>query len=398
MRILIFSEIFPPYVSGVASYVDVLKKELTALSHEVLVVTASPNIKEVFYSQMEYNIYCPAKKTDNKYGFECKDIKNPNLIALLSDFKPDVVHIHTDTKIGYLGLTVADKCSVPVVFTIHDYFMDRYAANSSRMIWNLKTIREKRHFCDMLDNADVVTSSCSRAAIFVQKADRRRRILVVHSHTDTDKFDYHNTSPAAVKKMREKLGLSTNGTVALFAGKLTIEKNLEFVLTAFAKYISPADNIQLLLVGDGTETDYLHRLCRTLKIDDRVFFTGAVANSIMPSIYSSCDIYVCSSEDSMMSMSFVEAMSCGLPVLVKEDKEKIVHKTIINGTNGFVYTKKAEFAQYLKRMSELSEEQRLRIREGVRRSLIAMEEDNMAQQYLKVYHIAIKKYRSKIYK
>ena len=99
-----------------------------------------------------------------------------------------------------------------------------------------------------------------------------------------------------------------------------------------------------------------------------------------------------------MSMSFVEAMSCGLPVLVKEDKEKIVHKTIINGTNGFVYTKKAEFAQYLKRMSELSEEQRLRIREGVRRSLIAMEEDNMAQQYLKVYHIAIKKYRSKIYK
>lgn len=398
MRILIFSEVFIPHISGVASYVDVLKKDLTALGNEVMIVTSSPTIKEVFYSQMEYNIYCPAKKADNKYGFECTNIKNPNLIELIMDFHPDVVHIHTDTKIGYLGLTVADKCSVPVVFTIHDYFMDRFAADSSRLLWEIKTRKEKAHFCDMLDNADVVTSSCSRAAIFVQKAERERRVVLVHSNTDTDEFDYRRTSDAAIRKLRVQFGLSPTATVAVFAGQLTVEKNLEFVLTAFSKYIKPSDNIQLLLVGDGTETNYLHRLCHTLKLEDRVFFTGSVANSLMPAIYASCDVYVCSSEDSLMSMSFVEAMSCGLPVLVKEDKEGIVHKTITHGVNGFVYKNKQGFAAYLKRFASLNEEERSRIREGVRNSLVTMDAGSMGQQYLKVYNIAIKKYKSKRYK
>ena len=398
MRVLIFSEVFTPHISGVASYVDVLKKDLVQLGNKVMIVTSSPTIKDVFYSQMECNLYCPAKKADNKYGFECVNIKNPNLIDLIMDFHPDVVHIHTDTKIGYLGLTIADKCSVPVVFTIHDYFMDRYAADSSRMLWEIKTRKEKAHFCDMLDNADVVTSSCSRAALFVQKAERKRRILVVRSHTDTHEFDYHSTTDAAIRKLRVQFGLSPDATVAVFAGQLTIEKNLEFVLTAFARYIKPEDHIQLLLVGDGTETDYLHRLCHTLKLEDRVFFTGSVANNQMPAIYASCDVYVCSAEDSLMSMSFVEAMACGLPVLVKEDKEMIVHKTITHGVNGFVYKRKLGFAEYLKRFSRLNEEERSRIREAVRHSIVTMDTDNMGQQYLKVYNIAINKYKNKLYK
>ena len=394
MRVLIFSEVYTPFVSGVASYVDILKKGLTSLSHEVMVVTSNPMLKEVFYSQLEKNIYCPARRANNKYGFECRGIHNGSLIDFIAGFNPDVVHIHTDTKIGYLGLTVADKCSVPVVFTIHDYFMDRFAADTSRMTWNIKTFFEKRHFCDMLDNADIVTSSCGRAALFVQKAERNRRVMLIHSNTDTERFDYHKTSREAILKTRAKFGLSAEATVAVFAGKLTVEKNLEFVLTAFAKYIKPSENIQMLIVGDGTEADYLRRLCHTLKLENRIIFAGAVANTMMPAIYSSCDIYVCSADDSLMSMSFVEAMACGLPVLVKEDKEGIVRSTVSHGVNGFVYSKRSELARYLKKLSSLDDEQRTIIRQSVRDSLVTIDDTHMAQQYLKAYQIAIKKYQA----
>ncbi len=396
MRVLIFTEVLAPYVSGVSSYVEVLKKGLEALSHQVLIVTSSTHVKDALYK--DGIIRCPAKTANNKYGFECKNYKDPKLVAFISQFKPDIVHIHTDTKIGYLGLTVADKCSRPVVFTIHDYFMDRFAADSSQMVWNIKTFFEKQHFRDMLDSADVVTSSCSRAALFVQKADRKRKVMLIRSNTDTEKFDYRSSTKASVRKMRLKLGLSPNSTVAVFAGKLTVEKNLEFVLTAFAKHIKKSDNIQLLIVGDGTETEYLRKLCRTLKIQDMVIFAGAVANSIMPDIYSSCDIYVCSADDGLMSMSFIEAMACGLPVLVKEDKEKIVHKTVQHGVNGFVYDKKSEFARYLKTLASLDEPKRRRIRQIVRDSLVTVDDTNMAQQYVKAYGIAIKKYKHRRYK
>ena len=377
MRILIFTEVLAPYVSGISSYVEVLRKGLEELSHQVLIVTSSPHIKEASYKNGV--IRCPAKFVNNKYGYECKNYNDPKIISFISSFDPDVVHIHTDTKIGYMGLIVADKTNSPVVFTIHDYFMDRFAADSSKLLWNVKTYFEKQHFRDMLDNADVVTSSCSRAAIFVQKAERRKKVFLIRSNTDTDQFDYNNSTKVSIRKMRQKLGLSENATVAVFAGNLTVEKNLEFVLSAFAAHLKKSDNIQLLIVGDGTETDYLKSLCAKLKIKDMVVFAGAVANSIMPDIYSACDIYVCSADDSLVSMSFLEAMGCGLPVLVKEDKEKIVNKMIKHGTNGFVFSKKAEFIKYLKTLSMLSESDRRRIRQIVRDSLVTADHSTMAE-------------------
>ncbi len=398
MRILLFTEVLAPYVSGISSYVEVLKNGLEKLSHQVIVVTSSVHITQAQYSQKEGVIRCPARKTNNKYGYECKNYNDATIINFISSFNPDVVHIHTDTKIGYLGLVIADKSSCPVVFTIHDYFMDRFAADKSRMMWNVKTYFEKQHFRDMLDNADVITSSCSRAALFIQKADRKRKVMLIHSATDTSRFDYHHSTKASIRKMRQKLGLSPKATVAVFAGKLTVEKNLEFVLAAFAQHIKRSDNIQLLIVGDGTETEYLKGVCRSLKINEMVFFAGSVANTIMPDIYSACDIYVCSSDDGLVSMSFLEAMACGLPVLVKEDKEKIVHKTINNGVNGFVYKKKSEFARYLKTLSELDENKRKRIKQIVRDSLVTTDETSMAERYENAYQIAIQKYRKKRYK
>ncbi len=396
MRILIFTEVVAPYVSGISSYVEVLKQGLEALGHNVIIVTSSPHIHDASYKHGI--IRCPARICNNKYGYEVKSYNDPKIVSFIASFKPDVVHIHTDTKIGYMGLLVADKTYSPVVFTIHDYFMDRFAADKSRLVWNVKTYFEKQHFRDMLDNADVVTSSCSRAAIFIQKADRKRKIMLIRSNTDTERFDYHNSTKASIKKMRSRLGLSQKATVAVFAGKLTIEKNLEFLLTSFARNIKRSDNIQLLIVGDGTETDYLKGICRQLKINDMVFFAGSVSNTVMPDIYSACDMYVCSADDALMSMSFVEAMACGLPVLVKEDKEKIVRRTIKHGVNGFVYNKGSEFARYLKTLSSLDETKRKHIRQIVRDSLITTDDTEMAKQYVKAYEIALQKYKRKRYK
>lgn len=396
MRILIFTEVLAPYVCGISSYVDVLKNGLEKLSHQVVIVTSSLHTQNAAFQNGI--VRCPAKKTNNKYGFECKNPSDAKTVEFISSFKPDVIHIHTDTKIGYMGLLVADKTGKPVVFTIHDFFMDRFASNKSRMMWNVKTYFEKQHFRDMLDNADVITSSCSRAEIFVKKADRKRKVMLIRSTTDTQKFDYRSSTKASNKKIRSKLGLSPKATVAVFAGKLTVEKNLEFVITAFAKHIKKSDNIQLLIVGDGSETNYLKGLCKTLKVNDTVFFSGSVANSIMPDIYSACDIYVCSSDDGLVSMSFLEAMACGLPVLVKEDKEHIVHKTIKHGVNGFVYKKKSEFAKYLKTLSSLDYSKKKRIKQIVRDSLVTEDDTKMAEQYVRAYEIAIMKYKNKRYK
>ncbi len=388
MNIAIFTEVIEPIVSGVSSYTAVLRKGLENLGHKVLIVTSSLYAKES-HKKMGI-IRCPAKKAKNKYGHECINISDSYVEKRLTDFKPDVVHIQTDTKIGYMGLLMADRLCCPVVFTIHDYYMDRYAYEKSQMVWRIKTWFEKKHFCDMIDNAHIITSSNKRASYFVHSAERNRKVWLIPSATDRSVFDYNNVSPENIAQMRQKLHVPEDAVIAVFAGDLSVEKNLEFFLVAFSKYIKQKDNIHLLIVGRGSELDHLRRIAAKFRIGDRVHFTGGVVHNIMPAIYSSCDIYVCSSEDSLMSMSFVEAMSCGLPVLIKEDKEKYVYNMIKDGVNGFVYKDGESFAKYLKKLAGFDESTKQQLKLIVRRSMKNNDVNYMARCTVQAYEQAIK--------
>lgn len=388
MNVAIFTEVMTPYVCGISSYVEVLKNGLESLGHRVIIVTSSMHTEESVFK--DGVVRCPAKKSFNKYGYECKNINDKYVSKFLNKFKPDVIHIQTDTKIGYMALNIADKLRCPVVFSVHDYFLDRFASDSSVIIWRIKTYFEKQHFCDMIDNAQVVASSNKRAATFVREAGRNRKVWLIPSAADRSVFDYRNSNEEAVKKMRRKLKLPQNAIVAVFAGDLSVDKNLEFVLGAFSKHLRHNSNIHFLVVGDGTELDHLKALTNRFHLNDRVHFTGMVAHSIMPAIYSSCDIYVCSSDDGLMSMSFVEAMSCGLPVLIKEDKEKFVYNMIKDKVNGFVYQNEKGFAEYLKTLSGFSPYKKHQLRQIVRGSMRNHDSEYMAKCMVKAYEQAIK--------
>lgn len=390
MNIAIFTEVMAPYVSGISSYVEVLRKGLAQLGHRVVIVTSSTHIDKTVMKNGV--IRCPAKKKHNKYGYECKNVRDPGVMELLDRFHPEIVHIQTDTRIGYLGLNVADRYRCPVVFTIHDYYSDRFAGEN-RLVWQIKTFFERRHFGDMIDNAQVITSSNSRAAEFIKDTGRRRRVMLIHNGTDKTLFDYRKCGRDAVAKMRRRLGVPKDSFTAVFAGDLSVDKNLEFVLSAFAKKLSKNDNIHLLIVGGGTELDYLKELCVKMKISDRVHFTGVLAHSIMPQVYSACDVYVCSSEDGLMSMSFVEAMACGLPVLVRADDDGHVKTMIEHNVNGFVFKTREDLAGYLRKLSSLSDEKRAKLRFIVRNSMNKTDSEYMAKRTEKAYLHAVKAMR-----
>ena len=118
----------------------------------------------------------------------------------------------------------------------------------------------------------------------------------------------------------EKLGIPLDATVACFVGRLGREKSVDVLLRFWAQEMKPEDNMRLMIVGDGPEKEPLEQLAKELKITDTVVFTGKVVHDELPPYIHTCDIYVTASLSDTNSISMLEGMAGGLPVLQLYDE------------------------------------------------------------------------------
>lgn len=90
--------------------------------------------------------------------------------------------------------------------------------------------------------------------------------------------------------------------------------NIECVLRAFQKIQKAVPESSLIVAGYGVEEAKLKDTAKTLNLRN-VEYTGKIANEKMPEIYDRADIYLNASLVDNMPLSFIEAFSCGLPIV-----------------------------------------------------------------------------------
>ncbi|MCA7971953.1 glycosyl transferase [Burkholderia sp. AU18528] len=130
-----------------------------------------------------------------------------------------------------------------------------------------------------------------------------RKISVIYNGVDGSAFAGAQADRAAFK-------LPDDAFLLLFVGDLrTPRKNLGTVLKALTKL--PA-NVHLAVAGYLPGSPYPEE-ARALGLDSRVHFLGLVKN--MPTLMRSVDAYVFPSRYEAMSLSLLEAMAAGLPVV-----------------------------------------------------------------------------------
>lgn len=98
-----------------------------------------------------------------------------------------------------------------------------------------------------------------------------------------------------------------------FIGRIEEQKGLEYLVKAMNTLKTKEDNIRLFIVGEGQLRDALEDLCKRLKLEDHIVFTGFIDNVLR--YYRDARIFVLPSVSEGMSSSLLEAMSCGLPVI-----------------------------------------------------------------------------------
>ncbi len=114
---------------------------------------------------------------------------------------------------------------------------------------------------------------------------------------------------------RVDYGFDEKDILLIYTGRLGPEKNLEFLLHAFAGVSQAIENVHLLLVGDGPLKEDLKELARELEITSSVHFTGLIPYDQLPGYLAMCDVFVTASVTEVHPLSVIEAMAACLPVL-----------------------------------------------------------------------------------
>jgi glycosyltransferase involved in cell wall biosynthesis len=122
--------------------------------------------------------------------------------------------------------------------------------------------------------------------------------------------------------------------VVLFVARLIARKGLQFLLPALAQLQREGVRFRLIVVGDGPQRAALQRQAEGLGLGARVEWLGRVEHDKLPEVYRRGDVFVLPSLSEGMANVLLEAMACGLPVVVTRvpGSEELVSE----GENGFV--------------------------------------------------------------
>lgn len=106
----------------------------------------------------------------------------------------------------------------------------------------------------------------------------------------------------------------------LYVWRLDQEKNVHILLEALhiLKIENKLNHIQCTIVGSWSEEKKLYALVDTYGIRDIVHFTGKLNQSDVIQAYQKCSAYVLTSWYEWESMTTLEAMACGCPILIAD--------------------------------------------------------------------------------
>jgi UDP-glucose:(heptosyl)LPS alpha-1,3-glucosyltransferase len=171
---------------------------------------------------------------------------------------------------------------------------------------------ESRIFLGKSDRIFVVLSHQGRRQIqrFYPVPDER--FVVIPPGLDTSRFPSAGRS-ARRAEARSRLGVEAEAPVLLHVGSGFRIKALDVTIRCLAKLPPPADRAVLLVAGKGNPRPYKD-LARELDVAGRVQFLGPVSDPA--GLYDAADLFVLPTLFDTFGVVVLEAMACGLPVVV----------------------------------------------------------------------------------
>lgn len=350
MHIAMFSDSYLPYVSGVVRSIESFTQELRARGHTVSIFApAYPNQG----LDGPYIYRYPSVRTHH-HGFTLAVPISPKLARTARALKPDVIHVHSPFIMGRAGARLARQLGVPLVFTHHTLYDEyvHYVPLAPRTLARRVTVRLVTAFanrCQMV----IAPSRTVEQRIRAQGVTAPIRVIP----TGIDPQVLASGDP---QWLARTWGVPPGEPVLLYVGRLAKEKNLDFLLEAFARVASRVPKAWLVFAAGGPEREHLEARARELGIAQRFIITGTLPHERVVDAYAGADLFIFASQTETQGLVIGESMAAGLPVVAVAASG--VTDLVRDGVDGYLTPHALE--PFVERIVQLLEQPELRRRMG----------------------------------
>lgn len=275
---------------------------------------------------------------NRKLGISHKNIEGVDLYNLYwfpnVIFRPIIYRVMLfliSWQLDYLYKKIVKIHGTPDVIYSH-YLLNSYAALNLKKKYNLPVVAIE-HWSEV--NKDILKSYVqylgnnvySTVDKVISVSDSLKSMI--YKHFNVDSLVVHNLVGEGFGYKLPSYHTSFNFVTV---GSLFHIKGYDILIEAFAK-IAHGNNFKLTIVGDGNQRTLLQQLIVKHNLQSKVLLVGRKSRPEVADILANSDVYVSSSRNENFSVSVLEALSVGLPVVaticggIKE---------CINGSNGLL--------------------------------------------------------------
>ena len=148
--------------------------------------------------------------------------------------------------------------------------------------------------------------------IITQPGVKKSRVTMIRNAVPNEQF-YVPEERAAC---RAEFGLPSNSIILGYIGRIQRVKRIDLLLEAFSQISKVYPSTRLVIVGDGEAKPQLESYAVALGVSNKIIWTGFRRD--IPRILAALDVYVQTSSNEGLSLSILEAMAAGKPIIATD--------------------------------------------------------------------------------
>lgn len=282
-----------------------------------------------------------------------------SLIWITRKYKLEIYHAHHTIPTGFVAIIVSKFLRIPVVVTAHLMDITTHGADVGPLenIVDFESNFIFKHLITFsLNSANKIIAVSEDLAGRIRKMGINNNIMVLRNAVDISRF-----KPRKNVELRQEYGIADDEILILFIGHLEPFKGVFELINAFNEVSKLHSKTKLMLVGEGQQKQEVHKEISRFHLDDSVIFTGKVSPETIEKYYQMADIFTLPSYTEGLPLVVIEAMACGLPVVVSTVGG--IPELIEDNVNGYLIPPK-NYEKLSEKLSSLVADRKLRKKFG----------------------------------